>query len=92
MVVGPPSGSPNEIISKLHEIFTIKGGGEPIYHLGCDYVKKPLCLQDRSSKQVDKLRQINYQEDNPITKVVVGAMVKTPPEFKNDYWLIRTRT
>jgi hypothetical protein len=69
LVVGPP-GLPDKMIATLQTIFTIKGGGEPEFHLGWDYKKVSLGMSDRMGKQVDKLRLTELPEYDPIVTVV----------------------
>jgi hypothetical protein len=61
LVVGPP-GPPDKIITTLRNIFTIKGGGEPEFHLGCNYKKVSLYMSDWMGNQVEKLRQAEHPE------------------------------
>jgi len=92
LVVGP-SGLPDKMIATLWTIFTIKGGGEPEFHLGCDYKKVSLCMSDRMGKQVDKLRQTEPPEYDPIAMVVAHSKESVyPPRVKRDFWFIGTKT
>jgi hypothetical protein len=92
LVVGPP-GLPDKMIATLRTIFTIKGGGEPEFHLGCDYKKVSLSMSDRMGKQVDKLRLTELPEYDPIVTVVThGKESVDSPRVKRDFWFIGTKT
>ncbi len=69
LVVGPP-GLPDKMIETLRTIFTIKGGGEPEFHLGCNYKKVSLGMGDQMGKQVDKLRLTEPPEYDPLAMAV----------------------
>jgi len=92
LVVGPP-GLPDKLITTLRTIFTIKGGGEPEFHLGCDYKKVSLCMDDRMGKQADKLRLTEPPEYDPLVAVVTSDKGSVdPPRDKRDFWFIGTKT
>jgi hypothetical protein len=91
LVVGPP-GLPDKIITTLWTIFTIKGGGEHKFHLGCDYKKVSLWMSDRMGKQVERLRQAEPPEYDPITMVVASKESVDLPQVKRDFWFIGTET
>jgi hypothetical protein len=85
LVVGPP-GLPDKMIATLRTIFTIKGGGEPEFHLGCDYKKVSLSMDDRMGKQVDKLRLTEPPEYDPLVAVVTSDKGSVdPPRGKEIY-------
>jgi hypothetical protein len=66
----------------LHKLFTIKGGSEPTFHLGCDY-KKNLTLIVRTGKQID----------NPNLMIKEDCTVEyEPTKVTRDYWFISTKS
>jgi hypothetical protein len=92
LVVGPP-GLPDKIIATLQTIFTIKGGGEPEFHLGCYYKKVSLCMSNWMGKQVEKLKQAEPPEYYPIATVVASKKESVDlPQIKRDFWFIGTKT
>ena len=101
MVVGP-SGTPGKVIAELQEIFAIKGGGEPTFHLRCDYKRENLNLGDSTGKQIERLWnstgkqierlwKINHLQDDPITRVATSAKRGEAPDAKRVYWFIGTK-
>jgi hypothetical protein len=56
LVVGPP-GTPDAMIAKLSETFTIKSPGEPTFHLGCVYKAETISVETRVTKNIRKLEQ-----------------------------------
>jgi hypothetical protein len=81
------------MIATLQTIFTIKGGGEPEFHLGCDYKKVSLGMSDWMGKQVDNLRLTELPGYDPIiTAVTCSKESIDSPRVKRDFWFIGTKT
>jgi hypothetical protein len=90
LVVGPP-GSPDAIIAKLSETFTIKSPGEPTFHLGCDYKTETVSVETRTTKNIRKLEQKGDPKD-PLSDPEAQKDSQHDPELKKRYWFLGTKT
>jgi hypothetical protein len=89
VVVGPP-GSPDAIIAKLSETFTIKSPGEPTFHLGCDYKAETISVETRAINNIRKLEQKGDLTD-PLSDPEAQKESQQAPGEKRKYWFLGTR-
>jgi hypothetical protein len=90
LIVGPP-GSPDAIIAKLSETFTIKSPGEPSFHLGCDFKTETTSVETRATKNIRKLKQKGDLMDPPSDQEVQKDSQQVPG-VKRKYWFLGTKT